>query len=36
MRLKDGMKKNVWGISLIMERGVSHVPKERKRIGEYA
>jgi hypothetical protein len=27
------MKKNVCGISLIMERGVSHAPKESKRIG---
>jgi hypothetical protein len=29
---ESGMKKNVGGSDLIMERGVSHAPKQRKRV----
>jgi hypothetical protein len=29
---KDEMKKGVCGINLIMEHGVSHAPKKRKRV----
>ncbi len=30
---EDGVKKNVCGNDLVMERGVSHAPKEHKRVG---
>jgi hypothetical protein len=31
--IKDEMSKGVCGINLVMEHGVSHAPKKRKRVG---